>query len=70
MGLLQLVMGEVGVDSAGVVYSEELLELVLIRFMVLNLLMVDLPTRRASMVEEKGSPSPFSAILLTGSVWW
>ena len=52
-------------DSPGVVlYSEELLELTRMWDMELNLLMVDLTMRRASMVEEKGSPSASSAILV------
>ena len=65
MGLLRSAVGEVGVDSAGVVlYSEELLELARMWDMELNLLMLDLTMRRASMVEEKGSPSASSAILV------
>ena len=57
-------MGEVEWDCTGVVYSEELAEISLLGLPPpLNLLIVVCITRRASNVEEKGSPSSSSATL-------
>ena len=57
-------VGEVEWDCTGVVYSEELAEISLLGLPPpLNLLIVVCITRRASNVEEKGSPSSSSATL-------
>ena len=57
-------VGEVEWDCTGVVYSEELAEISLLGLPPpLNLLIVVCITRRASNVEEKGSPSSSSAAL-------
>ena len=57
VGGLSSLVGEVVCDCAGVVYSEELLELVgsAAGTTVLSLLMVVFMSRRASKVEVKGS---------------
>ena len=57
-------VGEVEWDCTGVVYSEELAEISLLGLPPpLNLLIVVCITRRASKVEEKGSPSSSSEAL-------
>ena len=59
--------GEVVCDSAGVVYSDELSEFSGSAEPELNLLIVLCITRRASKVDEKGSPSSSSLALVSCS---